>query len=134
MGTVDRLAGGFVTASPCTTCGACCSGYRVSFYWAEADDARGGTVPVALTEPVAPMRRAMRVTDVGEMRCVCLSGKVGEQVSCTIYADRSSTCREFLFDGEDGHRNPRCNEARARHGLAPLIVLSEMSAAEKVAP
>jgi uncharacterized protein len=107
-------------ASPCTTCGACCSGYRVSFYWAEADDAAGGSVPVALTEIVNPHRRAMRVNNVQEMRCVCLQGAVGEHVNCTIYPQRSSTCREFLFDGEGGVENPRCNEARARHGLPPI--------------
>ncbi len=37
--------------NPCMTCGACCAYFRVSFYWAEADDA-GGLVPSALTEPL----------------------------------------------------------------------------------
>ena len=31
------------------TCGACCAFFRVSFYWAEGDDANG-TVPASLTE------------------------------------------------------------------------------------
>ena len=26
--------------NPCVTCGACCAHFRVSFYWAEADDGR----------------------------------------------------------------------------------------------
>ena len=39
--------------NPCMTCGACCAYFRVSFYWAEADDA-GGPVPSALTEPLTP--------------------------------------------------------------------------------
>ncbi len=39
--------------NPCMTCGACCAYFRVSFYWAEADDA-GGLVPSALTEPLTP--------------------------------------------------------------------------------
>ncbi|EER5964904.1 YkgJ family cysteine cluster protein, partial [Escherichia coli] len=39
--------------NPCMTCGACCAFFRVSFYWAEADDA-GGKVPVSLTEQISP--------------------------------------------------------------------------------
>ena len=34
----------------CQPCGACCAHFRVSFYWAEADDAPGGFVPAALTD------------------------------------------------------------------------------------
>lgn len=107
-------------SSPCLTCGACCAAYRVSFYWAEANDAPGGTVPVEFTEKVSPHRRAMRVNNVRELRCVCLRGVIGERVSCAIYPDRSSTCREFLYDGEGGQANERCGQARARHGLPPL--------------
>ncbi|MGN2398423.1 YkgJ family cysteine cluster protein, partial [Klebsiella quasipneumoniae] len=44
--------------NPCMTCGACCAYFRVSFYWAEADDA-GGLVPAALTEPLTPFLRCM---------------------------------------------------------------------------
>lgn len=39
--------------NPCMTCGACCACFRVSFYWAEGDDA-SGRVPASLTEPVTP--------------------------------------------------------------------------------
>jgi hypothetical protein len=56
----------------------------VSFYWAEVDDAEGGTVPVGLTETLNLRRCAMRVSNVDEMRCVCLQGAVGETVSCAI--------------------------------------------------
>lgn len=48
--------------NPCMTCGACCAYFRVSFYWAEADDA-GGTVPSALTEPLTPFLRCMSGTN-----------------------------------------------------------------------
>ncbi|EFI5874754.1 YkgJ family cysteine cluster protein, partial [Escherichia coli] len=47
--------------NPCMTCGACCAFFRVSFYWAEADDA-GGKVPVSLTEQISPFHRCMRGT------------------------------------------------------------------------
>lgn len=106
------------------TCGACCSGFRVSFYWAEADDAPGGLVPVALTESVSPHLRCMKVNDRGSerdsWRCVALEGKVGEGVSCSIYPLRSTTCREFDAYDADGKPQEACNRARARHGLLPL--------------
>ncbi|EJF2880940.1 YkgJ family cysteine cluster protein, partial [Escherichia coli] len=44
--------------NPCMTCGACCAFFRVSFYWAEADDA-GGTIPARLTEQISPFHRCM---------------------------------------------------------------------------
>ncbi len=77
----------------CQRCGACCAVFRVSFYWAEADDAEGGTVPVALTEPVGAHFRCMRGTAMSPVRCVALVGEVGQQVGCSIYPLRSSTCR-----------------------------------------
>lgn len=106
-------------AEPCLSCGACCSSFRVSFYWAEADDAPGGTVPVAMTETVSPHLRCM-IYDRQTRRCQALTGKVGEAVSCSIYPLRSSTCREFSAYGADGLPDPACNQARQKHGLPPL--------------
>jgi len=106
--------------SPCMNCGACCSGLRVSFYWAEADDAPGGLVPVALTESVSLHLRCMKVDDRESWRCVALEGRVGVSVSCAIYPLRSSTCREFDPYDADGRPQEACNRARARHGLLPL--------------
>ncbi|WP_035056792.1 YkgJ family cysteine cluster protein [Andreprevotia chitinilytica] len=98
----------------CLHCGACCASFRVSFYWAETDAAEGGAVPAELTVPVTPWRVAMRGTETAPVRCVALQGEVGQQVGCSIYAARSSTCREFTAGDE------RCADARARHGLPPL--------------
>lgn len=106
--------------SPCLDCGACCASFRVSFYWGESDEHPGGTVPAALTTPVAPMRLAMRGTDRTTPRCTALDGEIGRSVSCRIYARRPSPCREFNWHGEQGERNERCNRARQRHGL-PLL-------------
>lgn len=105
--------------NPCMTCGACCAFFRVSFYWAEASDA-GGPVPVHLTEPVSPFLRCMAGTNQKQSRCGALSGSPGENVSCTIYENRPSACREFAMSGEDGEVNEACNRARARYGLPPL--------------
>ena len=99
------------SAWDCQHRGACCAQFRVSFYWAEADDAPGGTVPVALTQAVGPLHRCMQGTAQRPVRCVALQGTVGERVACTIYAQRASTCRSVQpGDGQ-------CLKARQAHGL-----------------
>lgn len=105
-----------MTANPCQTCGACCASYRVSFYWGEADDAPGGIVPVQLTETVSPHLRCMKGTASMPVRCVALAGEVGKRVSCRIYPQRPSTCREFDVLEADGSPNPRCAALRAESG------------------
>ncbi|MDX5626825.1 MULTISPECIES: YkgJ family cysteine cluster protein [unclassified Brenneria] len=113
----------------CMHCGACCAYFRVSFYWAEADDG-GGAVPVLLTEPVTPFLRCMQGTNSKTPRCVALKGEIGENVSCSIYSDRPSPCREFMQSGENGRINEACDRARARYGLPPLPVGIEAPSAE----
>ncbi|HDP89693.1 MAG TPA: YkgJ family cysteine cluster protein [Thioalkalivibrio sp.] len=105
--------------NPCVECGACCATFRVSFYWAEADDAPGGTVPAALTGRLHAHLRVMQGTDRPEPRCCALQGEIGGNVSCAIYPRRSSTCRDFKVAWEGGEPNEACNRARARHGLPP---------------
>lgn len=113
--------------NPCVTCGACCAHFRVSFYWAEADDAPGGTVPVALTEDINDLRRCMKGTNQREPRCAALEGCVGEQVSCSIYHQRPTACHEFGVTWSRGVLHfsadelERCNQARAAWGLPPLF-------------
>ncbi len=53
-------------------------------------------------------------------RCVALSGEIGISVSCAIYENRPTPCRRFTASYENGVREPRCDEARLRHGLKPL--------------
>lgn len=98
-------------ALDCQRCGACCAVFRVSFYWAEADDAPGGSVPVALTRPVGSLHRCMAGTETRPVRCIALQGTVGQAVGCSIYAQRSSTCRSVMPG------DPQCLKARAAHGL-----------------
>lgn len=98
-------------AFDCQRCGACCAHFRVSFYWGEADDAPGGTVPVALTRPVNAHLRCMAGTERRPARCVALAGEIGREVACTIYAQRSSSCQEVQPGDE------KCLRARAAHGL-----------------
>jgi Fe-S-cluster containining protein len=105
--------------NPCMTCGACCAFFRVSFYWAEGDDA-GGTVPAHLTEQVSPYHRCMSGTNQKNPRCIALAGTTGISAFCAIYEDRPSTCRTFTMSGENGEINEACNRAREYYGLPPL--------------
>ncbi|GAB4058074.1 YkgJ family cysteine cluster protein [Uliginosibacterium sediminicola] len=106
--------------NPCIRCGACCSHFRVSFYWGEADDAPGGCVPAALTTQVTPHLRAMCGTHPHAVRCVALEGELGREVRCSIYAQRPSPCHDFAAWELDGSPNEACTRARAAHGLPPL--------------
>ena len=95
----------------CVQCGACCSTFRVSFYWAEA-------VALGLQdssiEKLSPHLACMAGTNSSQPRCHALSGEVGKHVACSLYEQRPSPCRE-LQPGED-----KCNRARARFGLPAI--------------
>lgn len=86
----------------------------------------GGTVPPEMTEPVPPFYACMRGTNHPKPRCVALRGRLGDQVACSIYERRSSTCREFGFQLVNGELTispedlERCNHARSLCGLPPL--------------
>lgn len=101
---------------PCQSCGACCASYRVSFYWGESSEAPGGSVPAELTEQVNQQMLCMQGTNTYPPRCTALRGEVGKQVSCAIYEQRPTTCREFNVYELDGSPNMRCFKLR---GLTP---------------
>lgn len=89
----------------CQECGACCA-YAADWpRFSLEDDADIARIPAPL---VADNGSGMRWT--GE-RCAALSGKVGEQVACTIYADRPIVCRDCVAGDE------ACLMARERYGL-----------------
>ena len=100
------------TMSNCVNCGACCSSYRVEFAMYELDSF-GGTVPTALTESVRGITCRMRGTGEVPIRCMALTGQVGQSVGCSIYLQRPLPCREL----QEGSYS--CEKARARHGLPP---------------
>lgn len=97
--------------NPCVTCGACCAAYRVSFYWSEAD-AKG--LPEQLTEQVNHFYSCMAGTNRPQPHCQALAGQVGQQVACSVYAQRPETCKEVQVGDE------KCNGARLKYGLPPL--------------
>ena len=105
--------------NPCLACGACCANFRVSFFWGECQSA-GGSVPDHLVEQISPHRVAMCGTTSKPVRCISLTGEVGQNTHCTSYELRSSTCREFTASWERGEHNPTCDAARAAWGLPPI--------------
>jgi Fe-S-cluster containining protein len=107
-------------SNPCSTCGACCSHFRVSFYAGESDVHEHGHVPSAMVTQIGPMRACMSGTEQGG-RCSALMGTIGAgPISCSIYAQRPSPCREYPVWLADGTPNPSCQRLRANIGLAPL--------------
>ncbi len=107
-------------SNPCISCGACCAYYRASFYWAEADETLGGTVPIELTEKLNDFRRVMKGTSRKSPRCIALLGEIGKSVRCSIYEQRASVCRDFDLSWLNGVHNERCDQARIAWGLEPL--------------
>ncbi|MGV0999403.1 MAG: YkgJ family cysteine cluster protein [Fluviibacter sp.] len=107
------------TESPCLNCGACCAAFRVSFYWAEADDAPGGWVPADETEKLTPSLRCMKGTNQKAPHCAQLSGPVPGGL-CRIYDQRPSPCRELEPYGPDGKPTDQCTRARAVYGLPSI--------------
>jgi Fe-S-cluster containining protein len=113
-------------SNPCLSCGACCAHFRVSFYFGELAGEMGGWVPVELTSKVNDFRAAMKGTEAGHGRCVALRGEPGKGgVSCSIYQNRPTPCREFDAWLPDGKPNPDCQRLRAQLGLAPLPALDK---------
>ncbi|NOT15083.1 MAG: YkgJ family cysteine cluster protein [Methylotenera sp.] len=100
----------------CLDCGTCCVTYRVSFYWGETTSHEKGIVPQELTKAISPHHVCMKGTQTKPSRCVALLGEIGHKVSCSIYEQRSSTCREFEAGTE------ACNKARLQHGLSMLEI------------
>jgi len=106
--------------NPCLSCGACCAFYRASFYWTEAADFASSGVPAEMTEKLNDFRLAMKGTGGSSPRCIALNGFIGRAVTCSIYEQRASVCREFEPSWQNNAANPRCDKARAAWGLTPL--------------
>lgn len=118
----------------CTSCGACCAYYRVSFYWGETSASGYGAVPAELTSKLTDHRAVMIGTERTSPRCIALRGNIGDQVSCSIYNLRSTPCRELKPSWQDGEHNPHCDKARVAHGLpvlSPVLFVAEENKEEK---
>jgi uncharacterized protein len=111
--------------NPCFDCGACCSHFRISFYGGESDAHQGGFVPDHLISPINAVMACMKGTEVGGGRCVALKGEIGHHVSCSIYENRPTPCREYEVWDKDGNPNPYCQKLRAKIGKPLLKKRSE---------
>ena len=99
------------TSPDCTRCGACCSFFPPGGIAVLAQD---GEVPEAVIDFDEDGFRCMAVVP-NTNRCVCLTGNVGAHVSCSIYGNRPTTCRDF----EAGSK--RCLMIRRAAGLEVIM-------------
>lgn len=70
------------------------------------------------------MYRSLKSTSdsEGRPRCNALGGEIGTEVACGIYEKRPTPCRDFKYSYEDGGpKEVRCDEARSKFGLHPLV-------------
>ncbi|SHI74318.1 hypothetical protein SAMN02745216_00405 [Desulfatibacillum alkenivorans DSM 16219] len=109
-----------ITTNICCECGACCAYFRASIYWGETDEATPGGIPMEICEKLNDFFVVIKGTNDIPPRCSALMGLIGKSVHCSIYDKRASVCREFTPSWENGEPNPRCDKARAAHGLEPL--------------
>lgn len=124
-------------ATPCTSCGACCSAVTLVVDVTPGEAARLNQkrrVTLPLIDRLSPIERLTEAmtgcytsmfggltTQVMKSnkvtgRCVALRGRVGQAVSCAVYALRPESCRSF----QPG--NSECNRLRQQRGLEPIVV------------
>ena len=96
------------SASPCITCGACCS---YSAEWPRFTLESDAAIARLPSEFVNDGAIGMRCEGA---RCCALIGEVGVATSCTVYELRPDVSRECQ-PGDDA-----CTMARERAGLPPL--------------
>lgn len=104
--------------NPCLTCGACCNYFRISFYHGELEGGLGGFVPNERANKLNDFFAVMKGSECGG-RCNALIGEIGKEISCAIYSNRPTPCREFPVI-VDGKINPECNKARIKNGLKEI--------------
>lgn len=76
-------------------------------------------MPEHYTEPVNAVYSCMVGTNQKNPRCIALSGEIGQQVACSMYEQRSSSCKEVQIADE------QCNKARLAHQMIPLVNVPE---------
>jgi len=91
----------------CTKCGACCRGFDVDLVWSDHG------VPEDMTERTTDNIDLFKMRQHKDGSCVALCGNIGESVSCSVYENRPSVCRDF----QPG--NIQCQLIRIQEGLTP---------------
>ena len=108
----------------CVTCGVCCA--YLLFVPVSLKDSERLSEFIELTlddsdAEIAVDRVLPRNAETGH--CANLAGTLGEQIGCTIYADRPQVCHDFDA-GSD-----RCHEYRRIYGLEPRLTDMEIVSA-----
>ena len=109
-----------MSRSQCQACGACCAFFRVMFPSCEINNNKTTAVPISMTHPYDVSQSIMNGTELKFPRCNALRGDVGFKVSCSIYLNRPSTCRDFKRSWKKNTGNHKCDKARAAYGLQPF--------------
>lgn len=91
----------------------CCQYFRVSFYHGEIAGNGIGTVPEEFVTRVSNHMVCMKGTEKGGAPCIALRYTQEEGYRCSIYENRSSTCRSFNVFNDDGTINPDCQRLQS---------------------
>jgi Fe-S-cluster containining protein len=100
--------------SPCQACGACCAYSENWPRFSTEDDAALGLIPEKF---VNAKQSGMRCE--GD-RCSALSGRVGVETSCVVYAVRPEVCRTCMPGDAE------CDMARRKWGLPVLASSTDL--------
>lgn len=93
-----------VTSEDCLSCGACCA-FKWSWPIFKRDRSDASKIPKEMQREDYPLMKTEN------NRCIALKGIVGSCVSCSIYFDRPSACRQFTPNSE------LCIEARKKFNI-----------------
>ena len=105
------------TINQCERCGACCAFFPVRFRRDTDPELLGNEGLSSLFSPAGRSSFVMNGTKGKNPRCEALVGRIGERVSCRIYDQRPSCCRDFEPAWRTGDFNSLCNRSRAAYGL-----------------
>jgi len=104
----------------CLNCGACCAYFKIHFPAKERKE-NGGFVPINTSMLYNKNLAYMNGAGKFKGKCIGLTGDIGHAVSCSIYENRPTVCRDFQVILDDGRQNPRCMRARKHAGLTPEL-------------
>jgi Fe-S-cluster containining protein len=105
----------------CQKCGACCA---YGPQWVAVTEEEASRLPSGMTEPAKPEKWTIYgrkipfkvMTVIGsEDRCSALYGRIGREVSCSIYSKRPEMCRKFERGG------PECTWLLGYYGIGEPI-------------
>lgn len=107
---------------PCTTCGACCAYFKVTY-----PKLNNEFVPKHRVIEINKTTNALKGADKFKGKCEALTGEIGKVGICDMYESRPHVCRDFPVWMPNGKQNPRCVKARVYHGIEGKIDISHIT-------